>query len=63
MPEGVTAVTDGEEIVAVVRALVEIEEPEPVEEDEETAEPERIGRIRKEGEAEGEQESPSSGGG
>jgi large subunit ribosomal protein L25 len=55
LPEGVEAVTDGSEAVAVVRAIVE-EEPEPAEEEEEgKAEPEVIGREKSE--EEGQQET------
>lgn len=47
LPEGVEAVTDGSEAVAIVRALAE-EEPEPAEEEAEQAEPEVIGREKQE---------------
>lgn len=58
LPDGVVAVTDDEERVATVRALAVAEEPEVVEEgEEETAEPTRIGRVRKEEEGEGKGES------
>jgi len=54
LPTGVKAQAEAEEIVAIVRALVEQAEPEPAEEAaEETAEPERIGRVRKEEGVEG----------
>jgi large subunit ribosomal protein L25 len=50
LPDGVVAVTDAEERVATVHALAAAaEEPEVAEEgEEEAAEPERIGRVRKE---------------
>ena len=54
-PAGVSATADPEERVATVRVLAE--EPETTEEGEETdsgSEPERIGRIRKDEEGEGE---------
>ncbi len=55
LPPGVRCLTDGDERIATVRALVEAAEPEPGEEgEEEAAMPERIGRVRKdEGGAEG----------
>ncbi|UCE59552.1 MAG: 50S ribosomal protein L25 [Phycisphaerales bacterium] len=55
LPPGVTAHADADAGVAMVRALAVAEEPEmPEEVPEETEEPERIGRVRKE---EGESES------
>jgi large subunit ribosomal protein L25 len=55
LPEGVIPTADGNEIVALVRALAEVEEPAAEEgvEGAVTAEPERIGRVRKEEELEG----------
>ncbi len=55
LPPGVICLTDGDERVAMVRALVEDAEPELGEEGEEEAGlPERIGRVRKdEDEADG----------
>ena len=54
LPPGVVPVADGEERVATVRPIVTAPEPEVVEEAaEETEEPERIGRVRKEDEPEG----------
>jgi len=55
LPDGVVAVTDGEERVAIVRALAVVEEEPEVEEEgeEKTAEPERIGRVREEEEGAG----------
>lgn len=54
LPPGVVPVADGEERVATVRPLVTAPEPEVVEEGaEETEEPERIGRVRKEDEPKG----------
>lgn len=54
LPPGVTAMIDGEERVATVRAVLEVEEEaEASEKDEgESAEPERIGRVRKDDDAE-----------
>ena len=52
LPEGVVAVNDAEERVATVRAM--IEDPEEVETEageEDAAEPERIGRVRKDEDA------------
>ena len=49
LPPGVVALTEGEERVASVHAVLEAAEPEPTEEsEEEVAEPKRIGRVRKE---------------
>ena len=54
MPAGVVALVDPDDRVATVRALVEAAEPEAAEEAEEaTAEPEVIGRVRKEEENKG----------
>lgn len=51
LPSGVTTSQKDDEVVAMVRALVAAEEPEaPSETGEETAMPERIGRVRKEDE-------------
>ncbi len=53
LPDGVVALADGEERVATVAALAIAAEPEVVEETEgDVAEPERIGRVRKEEEGE-----------
>jgi len=47
LPDGVSALTDGDHPVATVRVLVEEEAPEEVEAGEEKGgEPERIGRVR-----------------
>ena len=55
LPPGVVAVSDPEARIATIHALAVAPEPEVVEEvEEETPEPERIGRVRKEGEKEGE---------
>ncbi len=49
LPPGVVALADGGERVASVHAVMEAPEPEVVEEaEEESAQPERIGRVRKE---------------
>ncbi len=54
LPAGVVALADPDERVATVRALLEAAEPEAAEEAEEaTAEPEVIGRARKEEENKG----------
>jgi large subunit ribosomal protein L25 len=62
LPSGVVALADPDDRVATVRALLEAPEPEAVEEVEETAaetaQPEVIGRAKKEGEKEaGDKES------
>ena len=53
LPQGVVAMADGEELVASVRPVAAAPEPEEtVEGEQETAEPERIGRARKDEEEE-----------
>jgi large subunit ribosomal protein L25 len=53
LPDGVTATSDGDERVATVRAVMEMEEEAEASEEVEgdSAEPERIGRVRKDDDA------------
>lgn len=58
LPDGVTALSGSDDVVATVRALLtEEESEESAEEAGESAQPERIGRVRKDEEAAGEKGS------